>query len=129
MAGTVSAYFAGLPTALSMIKAGRLRPLAVAGAKRNSALPEVPTIAEAGLPGFEASNWYGLMVPVATPREIVNRLNAETIKALQSSDVRERLTAQGYEIRWSTPQEFSSYLQAETDKWAKVMKASGAQAD
>lgn len=129
MAGTVSAYFAGLPTALSMIRAGRLRPLAVAGTKRNSTLPDVPTIAEAGLPGFEASNWYGLMVPVATPREIVNRLNAEAIKVLQSSDVRERLIAQGYEIKWSTPQEFSAYLQVETERWAKVVKASGMQAD
>ena len=129
MSGTVSSYFAGLSTALPMIKAGRLRPLAVAGSKRNAALPDVPTVAEAGLPGFEASNWYGVFVPAATPRDIVARLNAETIKTLQAGEVRERLAAQGYEIKWSTPQEFTAYLKAETAKWEKVVRASGAQAD
>ena len=129
VAGQVSAYFAGLSTALPMIKAGRIKPLAVTGVKRSAALRDVPTVAESGLAGFEASNWYGVFVPVATPREIVDRLNAETIKVLQSPDVRERLVSQGYEIQSSTPREFSAYLQRETNKWAKVVKASGARAE
>ena len=126
LGGSVTSYFAGLSTALSMIKAGRLRPLAVAGTKRNAVLPDVPTVAEAGLPGFEASNWYGVMVPAGTPREIINRLNTETHKVLQSPDVRERLFAQGYEIKTSTPAEAAAYLDSETARWAKVVRDSGA---
>jgi tripartite-type tricarboxylate transporter receptor subunit TctC len=129
MTGTVTAYFAGLSTALSTIEAGRLRALAVAGKKRNPALPNVPTMAEAGLSGFEASNWYGLMVPVNTPAEIVSRLNAETLKLLQNPEVRAKLVAQGYEVSPSSPKEMGDYMRLETDRWAQVVKASGANAD
>jgi len=129
LAGQVSIYIPVLPSVVQLTKAGRLRLLAVTGAKRSSAMPDVPTVAESGLPGFEASNWFGLMVPVATPSEIVARLNAEAVKALQTPDVREKLAALGFEIQSSTPQEFATLLKSETEKWAKVIKASGARAE
>jgi tripartite-type tricarboxylate transporter receptor subunit TctC len=129
MGGVVTAYFAGLSTALSTIEAGRLRALAVAGVKRNAALPNVPTLAEAGLTGFNASNWYGLMVPTNTPADIVSRLNAEMVKLLQNSDVRAKMVAQGYEVTPSTPKEMGDYMQLETTRWAQVVKTSGASAD
>jgi tripartite-type tricarboxylate transporter receptor subunit TctC len=92
-------------------------------------MPDVPTVAESGLPGFEASNWYGIMAPAGTPPEIVSRVNAETAKALQDVDVRKKLAALGFEIKGSTPQEFYGLLKSETEKWAKVVKTSGAKAD
>ena len=129
LAGQVSIYIPVLPSVVQLTRAGRLRLLAVTGAKRSSAMPEVPTVAESGLPGFEASNWFGLMAPAGTPADIVNRLNAETAKALQAPEVREKLAALGFEIQTSTPQEFYALLRSETEKWAKVAKASGARAE
>lgn len=129
LAGQVSIYIPVLPSVVQLTKAGRLRLLAVTGAKRSSAMPDVPTVAESGLPGFEASNWFGLMVPAATPSEIVARLNAEAVKALQAPEVREKLAALGFEIQSSTPQAFAALLKSETEKWAKVIKASGARAE
>lgn len=129
LAGQVSIYIPVLPSVVQLAKAERLRLLAVTGARRSSAVPNVPTVAESGLPGFEASNWFGLMAPAATPPEIVGRLNAETAKALQTPEVREKLAALGFEIHSSTPQEFHALLKSETEKWAKVAKASGARAE
>ena len=129
LAGQVSIYIPVLPSVVQLTKAGRLRLLAVTGAKRSSAMPDVPTVAESGLPGFEASNWFGLMAPAGTPPEIVTRLNAEAAKALQAPEVREKLAALGFEIQSSTPQEFTALLKSETEKWAKVIKASGARAE
>jgi tripartite-type tricarboxylate transporter receptor subunit TctC len=129
LAGQVSIYIPVLPSVVQLAKADRLRLLAVTGARRSSAMPNVPTVAESGLPGFEASNWFGLMAPAATPPEIVARLNAEAAKALQAPEVREKLAALGFEIQSSTPQEFTALLKSETEKWAKVVKASGARAE
>ena len=129
LAGQVSIYIPVLPSVVQLTRAGRLHLLAVTGAKRSSAMPEVPTVAESGLPGFEASNWFGLMAPSGTPPEIVTRLNTEAAKALQAPDVREKLAALGFEIQPSTPQEFATLLRSETGKWAKVVKASGARAE
>lgn len=129
MSGVVTAYFAGLSTALSTIEAGNLRALAVAGTKRNPALPNVPTMAEAGLSGFEASNWYGLMAPANTPPEIIARLNAETLKLLQNPDVQAKMVAQGYAVSPSSPKEMGDYMRSETARWAQVVKASGANAE
>jgi tripartite-type tricarboxylate transporter receptor subunit TctC len=129
MSGVVTAYFAGLSTALSTIEAGNLRALAVAGTKRNPALPNVPTMAEAGLAGFEASNWYGLMAPANTPAQIVSRLNEETLKLLQNANVRAKLVAQGYAVHSSSPKEMGEYMRSETARWTQVVKASGANAD
>jgi len=126
LAGQVSIYIPVLPSVVQLSKAGRLHLLAVTSAKRSSAMPEVPTVAESGLPGFEASNWFGLMAPAGTPPDITAKLNAEAHKALLAPDVREKLASLGFEIQASTSQEFSALLKAETEKWAKVLKASGA---
>ncbi len=126
-------YKGGQPAIADLLvpltKAGRLRLLAVTGAKRSSAMPDVPTVAESGLPGFEAINWFGLMAPAGTPREIVDRLHAETAKALQDPDLRQKLAGLGVEIQPGSPQEFTALLKVETEKWAKVVKASGARAE
>jgi tripartite-type tricarboxylate transporter receptor subunit TctC len=129
LAGQVSIYIPVLPSVVALVKGDRLRLLAVTGAQRSSAMPNVPTVAESGLPGFEASNWFGLMAPAGTPPAVVSRLHAETLKAMQAPDLREKLAGLGFEIQTSTPQEFVSLLRSETEKWAKVIKASGAKAE
>jgi len=129
LAGQVSIYVPVLPSVVQLHKAGRLRLLAVTSAKRSSAVPEIPTVGESGVPGFEASNWFAFMAPAGTPPEIVARLNAESGKAMQAADVREKLAALGFEIQSSTPQELSGLLKSESAKWAKVVKASGAKAE
>lgn len=129
LAGQVSIYFPVVPSVVGLSKAGRVRLIAITGAKRASALPDTPTVAESGLPGFEATNWFGAMAPAATPADIVGRLNSEFIKVLQAPDLRERLIPLAYDLHSSTPQEFTALFRSETDKWAKVVKASGAKAD
>jgi tripartite-type tricarboxylate transporter receptor subunit TctC len=129
LAGQVSIYIPVLPSVVQLSKAGRLRLLAVTSAKRSSAVPDVPTVSESGVPGFEASNWFGFMAPAGTPPEIVSRLNAETLKALQSADMREKLAGLGFETQSSTPQELSALLKKESEKWGRVVKASGARAE
>ena len=129
LAGQVSIYIPVLPSVVSLSKSGKLRLLAVTGAKRSSAMPDTPTVAESGVPGFEASNWFGLMVPAGTPADIVSRLNAEAGRAMQSADVKDKLGGLGYELQSSTPPEFAAFLRKEGDKWAKVVKASGAKAE
>ncbi len=129
LAGQVSIYIPVLPSVVQLHKAGRLRLLAVTSARRSSAVPEIPTVAESGVPGFEASNWFGFMAPAGTPPDIVARLNAETAKALQAADVREKLAGLGFEMQPSTPQELSALLRRESVKWAGVAKASGARVD
>jgi len=129
LAGQVSIYIPVLPSVVQLVKANRLHLLAVTGARRSSAMPDVPTVSESGLPGFEATNWFGLMTPAGTPPAVVARLNAETAKAMQAPDLREKLSALGFEIQVSTPQVFQALLKNETEKWAKVIKASGARAE
>ena len=129
LAGQVSIYIPVLPSVVQLHKAGRLRLLAVTSAKRSSAVPEIPTIAESGVPGFEASNWFAFMAPAGTPPDIVARLNAEAARALQAADVREKLAGLGFETQSSTPAELAAFLRRESDKWSKVVKASGARAE
>ena len=129
LAGQVSIYIPVLPSVVQLHKAGRLRLLAVTSAKRSSAVPEIPTVAESGVPGFEASNWFAFMAPAGTPPDIVARLNAEAARAMQASDVREKLAGLGFETQSSTPQELAAFLRRESDKWSKVVKASGAKAE
>jgi tripartite-type tricarboxylate transporter receptor subunit TctC len=129
LGGQVQIMFDNLPSAMPHIKAGKLRAVAVTSAKRAPALPELPTIAESGVPGFEASSWFGILAPAGTPREIVTRINAEANKALQSADMKEKLLAQGAEAVGNTPEYFGDYIKAETVKWAKVVKESGAKVD
>ncbi len=125
LAGQVSVMTPNVLTALPYIKAGRLRALAVTSARRSAALPEVPTMAEAGLPGYESSQWYGVLAPAGTPRDIVIRLNAEIVRALQAADVRGRLAADGAEPVGGSPAEFAALIKSEISKWAKVAAAAG----
>jgi tripartite-type tricarboxylate transporter receptor subunit TctC len=123
--GQVAMYFAGLPSALPFVKAGRVRPLGVTGAKRAAALADVPTVAEAGVPGYEHILWSMLLVPAATAKEIVARLNDGAVKSLGAADVRERYAGMGVDPTPSTPERAAAYLKSETDKYAKVVKAIG----
>jgi tripartite-type tricarboxylate transporter receptor subunit TctC len=129
LAGQCQLMFA---TALSVqphIASGRLRALAVTPAKRSRSMPGLPTIAEAGVPGFEATTWHGVVVPAGTPAAIINRLNTEINLMLQLADVRERLSILGADIIGGTPKEFADHIQREIPKWAKIIKAAGVQLD
>jgi tripartite-type tricarboxylate transporter receptor subunit TctC len=127
--GQVQLMFDSMPSAMPHVKAGKLRPLAVTTARRSAAVPDLPTISEAGLPGFDISTWYGLWAPKGTPRELVTRLASESARILRSADVRERYAALGAEPVGSSPEEFAAYCRSELDKWARIVKASGAKAD
>lgn len=127
--GRVSLMFLQMAVARPQILAGKLRALAVAGGQRTQAMPELPTVAEAGLPGFDVNPWFGVVTRAETPRDIVARLSAEIGKIMQLSEVRERLSSQGGESITNTPEEFTTFLNAEIVKWAKVVKESGARVD
>ncbi len=129
IAGQVQLVFSSAPTAVPQVKAGKIRGLAVTTAKRSVILPELPTIAESGLPGFEADNWYGVVTTMKTPRPIIDRLHAEIVRALHLPDVKQALLTQGLEVRTSTPEEFGAYMRSEFDKWAKVIKDAGIMAN
>jgi tripartite-type tricarboxylate transporter receptor subunit TctC len=120
--GQVSLTSDSLVQALPYVRAERLRALGVLGAKRSPLLPDVPTIAESGVPGYELTNWFGLLVPTGTPRELITRINGAVVKVLQQQDVRERLVAMGADVVGSSPEEFGTFMQAESAKWAKVVK-------
>ncbi len=122
VAGQVSVMFDNLPSVLPFIKSGRLKPLAVSSAARSRALPEVPTVAESALPGFDVTVWFAVLAPAATPREIVNRVNAEVVKAIKTQDMRERLAQQGAEAIGNTPEDFAAVIKRDLAKWAKVVK-------
>lgn len=125
MAGRGDMMFAPSVSAMPFVRQGKLRALAVTTPRRAGALPDVPTVAESGLPDYAFDSWFGVLAPASTPREIVNAVNAEIGKALAAPDVRERLAAQGAEPRPSTPQEFAGYIQAEIARLAPVVKQSG----
>ena len=130
VAGNTDVMFDNLPSALPQIKAGKLKAFAVTSAERSAAVPELPTIAEAaGLKGFDASSWFGLLAPAGTPADIITRIQQETAKALASPAVKEKLLAQGAIPGGNTPQEFARMIEAEHIKWAGVVKASGAKVD
>ena len=129
LGGQVQMAFQTALSAIPYLQSGQLRAIAVAAHKRLAQLPNVPTMAEAGLPDFEVSSWNGLFAPAKTPPEIIARLHAEAVKALATPDVREKLLAQGAEPIGSTPEEFRAYIRAEIDKWGRVIRASGARVD
>ncbi len=129
MGGQVQIMFDNLPSALPQIKGGKLKALAVTSAQRASALPDVPTIAEAGLPGFEATSWFGLLAPAGTPKDVITKLNAEVAKWLATPEAREKLASQGAIAAGKTPEDFAQHIVAETAKWQKVVKESGAKVD
>ena len=129
LGGQVMAMFDNVPSALQHIKAGKLRALATTGAKRDPALPELPTIAEAGVAGYESGVWFGLMVPAGTPKEVIARLNAEAQKAARSAEYVKRMGELGYNILGGSPEEMGEMLKTEVTRWAPIVKASGAKAD
>lgn len=118
-----------IQVALPQVRAGKIKPLAITSAQRLAAAPEVPTVSEAGVPGYEATSWMGVVVPAGTPPAIVNRLHVEIAKALQAADLKERLAAEGSTPGGITPAEFEAHIKSEIAKWARVVKASGARAD
>ena len=124
--GHVKVMISGMASTLPHVRSGKLRALAVTGAKRTPAAPEVPTIAESGFPKFEATSWFGVLAPAKTPKPVIVRLNADIVKTLQHPDVAQRLSAVGFEIVSGTPEQFAAYIKSEIRKWEKVVKASGA---
>jgi tripartite-type tricarboxylate transporter receptor subunit TctC len=129
MAGQIQMMFIGVHSSLPLMKTGKIRGLGVTSTKRSELAPELPTLSEAGLRGFHVNTWYGIFGPAGMPREIVDRLNAALKTSLKNPAVRERLTAQGFDIVPSTPEEFALALKDEIDTWAKVVKQAGAKAD
>jgi tripartite-type tricarboxylate transporter receptor subunit TctC len=127
VAGQVQLMMPNLLTALPHVKSGRLRALGVTSAKRAVSVPDVPTIAQAGVPGYEAIQWYGFLAPAGTPREIVAKLNAEIVKILAAPETREKLSSDGAEPVGSTPEQFAAFIKSETEKWGRVVKAAGIQ--
>jgi tripartite-type tricarboxylate transporter receptor subunit TctC len=125
LAGEVSLYFGNVPTVIRQARAGKLRAIAVTGPKRTAAAPDVPTIAESGVEGYQVTTFYGLSVPVKTPKAIFDRLHAETVKAVNAPEVREKLQGLGADPVGSTPEQYAAFIQAEIAKWAKVIKAAG----
>ena len=129
LAGQDQLMFATSLSVVPHIKSGRLRALAVTTAKRMTAMPELPTVAEAGVPGFEATTWHGIVMPAGAASSMVQRINADTAKVLQQRDVRERFAALGAEVIGGTPDQFGAYIKKEIPKWTKVVRDSGARAD
>jgi tripartite-type tricarboxylate transporter receptor subunit TctC len=127
--GHVPLFFGTMTSTRDLVKAGRLRGLATTGATRSPGAPELPTVAESGVPGYEVSAWYGVLAPAGTPRPIVNRLSADLARMLRIPEVREALLAQGTDPVGSSPEEFGQHLRNEIQKWAKVVQASGLHAD
>jgi tripartite-type tricarboxylate transporter receptor subunit TctC len=125
LAGQTSLMFGNMPTVIQHVRAGRLRGLAVTGAKRAPATPDIPTVAESGVPGYEVTTWFGVSVPAKTPRPIIDRLHAEIMRALGSPDLRERFTSAGADPLGTTPEQYTAFMQNEISKWSKVIKAAG----
>ena len=127
--GHVGFSFASMPSALPHVRGGKLRALAVAPAQRVPSAPELPTVAESGLPGFSSEDWQGVLAPAKTPQDIVMRLNGEIHKVLGTAEVREKLDAQGFQVRLSTPQQFAELIRSESTKWAKIVKEANIRID
>jgi len=125
LGGNINLIFATAASAVGHMKAGKIRALAVSTAKRSGLVPELPTVAEAGLKGFEANNWYGLLAPAKTPRNVIDRINKETILVMNLPDVKDYLFRQGLDVSPSTPEAFGAYIKSEKAQWEKVIKAAG----
>jgi len=129
IAGQVSMYFGTTPSTLPFVQNGKLRALGVTTAKRSVAAPELPTIAEAGLPGYEQSAWHGLLAPAGTPEPVIARLNAEVNKFLRSADVTERFKVQGIDVLGGSPADFAAFIRQDVTKYAKLVKTAGIKID
>ncbi len=129
LGGRISMIFDNMPSALPLVKAGEIRAIAVTSATRSAAAPHIPTVAESGLPGFEATSWFALMAPAGLPKEVLARINAETIRVMNLPDVKEKLATLGLDPAAASPESLASLIQVETAKWAKVVKESGAKLD
>jgi tripartite-type tricarboxylate transporter receptor subunit TctC len=129
MGGQVSLFFDTMLSAMPHVRSGKLKALAVTSAARSPAAPDIPTVAESGLPGYEAIAWNGLLAPAGTPKEVIARLSAEVRKILELPEIKERFAAQGFAAAWSSPEQYAAFLDNEVDKWAKVVKVSGATVD
>ena len=129
LAGNIQAMFAIIPGVLPHVRAGKMKALAVTALKRSPLAPEVPSVAELGLPQLESLPWIGLLAPAATPPEVLERLSSETMRRMQAAEVRDLLGRQGFDVVASTPAEFRRWIRAESDKWSRVIRASGATAD
>ena len=125
LSGEISLYFGNMPTVIRQARDGKLRALAVTGAKRSPAAPDIPTVAESGVKGYEVTAFYGLSAPAKTPKPILDRLHAETVKAINSPDVREKLQGLGAEPVGNTPEQYAAFMQNEIAKWTKVIRAAG----
>lgn len=129
LSGEVDLYFTTVPAAVPLVKSGRIRALGVTSTRRTALMPDVAPIADAGLKGYETSTWHGILVPTATPRDIVVKLNTEIVKVLAQPDVKEKLLGQGLEPVGGSAEQFGAFIKGEIAKWAKVVKASGARAE
>lgn len=129
LSGEVSLYFGNVPTVIRQARDGKLRAIATTGPKRSSAAPDIPTIAESGVPGYEVTTFYGLSAPAKTPRAIIERLHNAAVRALKSPEVRERLQGLGADPGGNTPEQYTAFMQSEIAKWAKVIKAAGIKAE
>lgn len=125
LAGQVQVMINSMPSVLPLVKTARLRALGVCSAQRSPAVPDIPTVAEAGVPGFESVTWYGMFAPAKTPKEIVTRLNAQVVKILAEPEMAQRLASQGAEPRSSTPAELAQFMRFESERWKKVIKIAG----
>ncbi len=128
LGGQFSLYFGNMPSVIGYARQGKLRAIAVTGAKRSSAAMDIPTVAESGIPGYEVTTWYGTAAPAKTPRDIVDRLNSEILRALKSPDMQARFKDSGAEPIGNTPEQATAYVQNEINKWGKVIKAAGLKA-
>jgi len=129
LGGQVNLIMSSIVSGMPYAKAGRLRALAITTRTRSPAMPELPTISESALPGYDFSSWYGLMVPAGTPQPVIGRLHDETVKALKLPDLQQRLASEGCDAVGSTPEQLAAYIKTEMARWAKVVKASGMQAE
>ena len=129
LAGNASLYFTSPVSAQALVQAGRLRQIAVTSAKRFPPLPDVPSIAESGYPEIDITSWWGLLAPAGVSRDIITRLNSETVKAMNTAEMKDRLASQGAAVMTNTPEQFAAFIKSEIGKWGQIVKASGARLD
>ena len=129
LSGQVTLFFDSIPSSLPQVRAGKLRGIAVASSRRSPVLPELPTMSEGGLTGFAADSWFGIMAPAGTPREVIAKLNADIVKALDSVEVKDIITKQGGEVMGSTPAQMAAQIRGDREKWGKVVRDSGAKVE